>query len=332
MRTRYKIILIVIIIAVSIPGIIIFGPVPLMIATNAYSGSIISMTPDSVFEEDFGKISEVKFFVEKYPTYTTNHLSDFLGWKIINYDVEVGKNIVHLSVKKSVLHQGVKVSAGCSVNGPHNYALNILDDDVMDYLKSDSCLEKSESDIIDSLEIPNAERDSKLAAGYKLYPSVGWISPDEQKNAIEPIYVKNPNSPDELILDLDAMMQVRQILDKCDYVQKLESGEIPRINPDGSFNVIRGDLPFFNNGTHYIDSNFCNWIDSFESVTYNCFEANPMEQNWHSGPAYFYNDTHHLDAQQCEWTVFSEEYWGLPLCDPNPEHDFGKCREFQERK
>ena len=159
MKTRFKTIIIVIIVVVSIPGIIIFGPILLMIATNAYSGSVISMTPDSVFEEDFGKISEVNFFIEKYPMYTTNHLSDFLGWKIINYDAEVGKNVVHLSVKKSVLHQGVKISAGCSVNGPHNYALNILDDAVMDYLKSDSCLEKSESDIVDSLEISNTERD-----------------------------------------------------------------------------------------------------------------------------------------------------------------------------
>ena len=141
METRYKIILILVIIVVSVPGIIIFGPIPLMIASNAYSGIIISSTPDSVFEEDFLNIPEVEFFVEKYPHYTTNHSGDFLGWKIINYDADVGQNVIHLSVKKSVLHQGVKVSAGCSV-GPYNYALNILDDDVMDYLKNDICVKK----------------------------------------------------------------------------------------------------------------------------------------------------------------------------------------------
>ncbi|MGY5149543.1 MAG: cupredoxin domain-containing protein [Candidatus Nitrosopumilus sp. bin_68KS] len=141
MKTRYKITLIVGIITVSISGIIIFGSIPLMVASNAYSGLVISSTPDFVFEEDFANIPEVKFFVEKYPNYTTNHSADFLGWKIINYDADIGQNVIHLSVKKSVLHQGIKVSAGCSV-GSYNYALNILDDDVMDSLKNDVCLEK----------------------------------------------------------------------------------------------------------------------------------------------------------------------------------------------
>ncbi len=105
----------------------------------------------------------------------------------------------------------------------------------------------------------------------------------------------------EVILDTYTMHQIQSILDTCDYIQKLESGEIPWINSDESFNVIHGDLLFFNNGTHYIDNNVCKWIDSFESVTYNCFESNPMEQNWYFGPSYFENDTHRLDAQQCEW-------------------------------
>ena len=143
MKTKYKTILIVGIISVSIPGIIIFGPVSLMVVSNAYSGYVMSSTPDSVFEEDFAKISEVKFFIEKYPNYTTHHSADFLGWKIINYDADVGQNVIHMSVKKSVLHQGVKVSAGCSVGAPNSYALNILDDDVLDYLKNDTCIEKS---------------------------------------------------------------------------------------------------------------------------------------------------------------------------------------------
>ncbi|MGY5146592.1 MAG: hypothetical protein ACW9W4_01125 [Candidatus Nitrosopumilus sp. bin_7KS] len=299
MKTKTKII-IVGIIAISIPGIIIFGAIPLMIASNAYSGFIISSTSDSIFEEDFAKIPEVKFFIEKYPSYTTNHLADFLGWKIINYDANVGQNVVHLSVKKSVLHQGVKISAGCSVGGPHNYALNILDDDVMDYLKNNICLKKSEPDIIDSLKIPNIERDAKLDAGYKLYPGVGWVHPDDL-GIQNPIYMDNPNNPDELILDIDSMIQVQKILDKCDYVQKLELGEIPTQNPDGSHNAVTSSLRLYNNGTHYIDTNTCKWVDSFESVTYNCFESTPIEQNWYSGPNYFDNSTHRLDAQQCEW-------------------------------
>lgn len=146
---------------------------------------------------------------------------------------------------------------------------------------------------------------------------------------VDPQYVKNSDNSDELILDIDAMIQVQKIFDKCDYKQKLESGEIPSRNPDGSFNVITGSLPFFNNGTHYVDSNVCDWVDSFNSVTSNCFDVNPMEQNWYDGPSYFYNHTHHIDVQYCKWTLFSEDYWDLPLCDSNPEHNFGKCREFK---
>ena len=146
---------------------------------------------------------------------------------------------------------------------------------------------------------------------------------------VNPQYVKNPGNPDELILDIDAMIQVHKIFDKCDYKQKLESGEIPSRNPDDSFNVITGSLPFFNNGTHYIDSNVCTWIDSFKAVTYTCFDANPMVQNWYDGPSYFYNNTHHIDVQYCKWTLFYEGYWDLSLCDPDPEQNFGKCREFK---
>lgn len=151
----------------------------------------------------------------------------------------------------------------------------------------------------------------------------------ESQLKVDPQYIKNPDNSTELVLDTDAMIQVQKIFDKCNYKQKLESGEIPSRNPDGSFNVITGSLPLFNNGTHYIDSNVCEWVDSFDSVIHNCFKANPMEQNWYDGPSYFYNDTHHIDVQHCNWTLFSEEYWDLPLCDPNPEHDFGKCREFK---
>lgn len=142
MKTRYKIIIIVGIIAVSIPGIIIFGAVPLMIATNAYSGYIMSSTSDSVFEKDFAKIPEVKFFIEKYPNYTTSHGADFLGWKIIMYNSNSEQSGAELHVKKSVIHHGVKVSAACN-NGGYSVTFGIIGEDVMDYLKNDECLKKS---------------------------------------------------------------------------------------------------------------------------------------------------------------------------------------------
>ena len=57
-----------------------------------------------------------------------------------------------------------------------------------------------------SLAIPNTERDIKLAAGYKLYPGVGWVSPEDQFRQMEPIYRENPDTG-ESVLDLDAMIE-----------------------------------------------------------------------------------------------------------------------------
>ncbi len=103
----------------------------------------------------------------------------------------------------------------------------------------------SESKVTDSLIIPNAERDAKLAAGYKLYPGVGWVSPDEQKNAQAPIYMEDPNNPGELILDLDAMMQVQKISDYCN---RTSSG-------------LQVDQRYlqYENETHIITNDACEW-------------------------------------------------------------------------
>ena len=172
--------------------------------------------------------------------------------------------------------------------------------------------------------VENTDEQTVYSLPFGINPQDIELQPHE-----DPQYIKNLNNSTELVLDIDAMIQVQKIFDKCDYKQKLESGEIPSRNPDGRFNAITGSLPFFNNGTHYVDSNLCKWIDSFDSVEHNCSKANPMEQSWYDGPSHFYNDTHHIDIQYCKWILFSEDYWDLPLCDPNPEHDFGKCREFR---
>lgn len=61
--------------------------------------------------------------------------------------------------------------------------------------------------VVDSLTIPNAERDLKLDAGYKLYPG-GWISPEQMRDAPTPVYVDHPNDPDlPQVLDVDAMLK-----------------------------------------------------------------------------------------------------------------------------
>lgn len=111
--------------------------------------------------------------------------------------------------------------------------------------------------VTDSLLIPNETRDAKLAAGYKLYPGVGWVSPAEQ-NTMEPIYRVHPVTG-EKVLDLDAMLAVQKILKHCDYKTKLESGKIPTWNLDGSINVIHGVGLFYSNDTHSIDNTDCEW-------------------------------------------------------------------------
>ena len=129
----------------------------------------------------------------------------------------------------------------------------------------------------------------------------------ENQTLIDPIYIENPNNPGELILDIDSMIQVKRIFDKCDYAQKLRSGEIPAQNPDGSYNAIPGELRFYQNRTHYVDSNNYEWIDSLEVMTYNCFEIKPTARNWHLGPDYFTNKTHYIDSKDCQWITLSYE-------------------------
>ncbi len=77
--------------------------------------------------------------------------------------------------------------------------------------------------VTDSLTIPNETRDLKLAAGYKLYPGVGWISPAEQKT-VEPIYRDHPETGDK-VLDIDAMIkksnEVKITETSFDWIQKL---------------------------------------------------------------------------------------------------------------
>lgn len=140
MKTKYKIILVASLSALFIIGSIVIGPVIFMTGANAYAGFVISNTPDSVFEEEFAKIPEVQLFIEKYPDYFTSHYGDFLGWKIIRYTALVDDDkSINLEVKKNVLHQGVRISAGCD-DGGYSYGLDIPQEQVMDHIKGDKCL------------------------------------------------------------------------------------------------------------------------------------------------------------------------------------------------
>jgi len=82
----------------------------------------------------------------------------------------------------------------------------------------------------------------------------------ENQIPMDPIYIENPNNPGELILNLDAILQVQRILKYCEFDRKLASGEIPERNADGSFNISDAIGLLYQNGTHYIDNNTCEWI------------------------------------------------------------------------
>ena len=140
MKTKYKILLIAGIVVLIGFASIIVGPVLFMIGSNMIAGLIISSTSNETFEEDFTDISEVKFFIERYPNYTTSHYGDFLGWKIIAYTAKINDvQGIKMEVKKNVLHQGVQISAGC-FDSESSYTLNISQDQVIDFLQDDRCL------------------------------------------------------------------------------------------------------------------------------------------------------------------------------------------------
>jgi len=88
--------------------------------------------------------------------------------------------------------------------------------------------------------ISNEERDVKLAAGYKLYPGVGWVAPSEQ-NTMEPIYRYHPETG-EKVLDLDAILKIQKVLDDCG--ARFYEPDIKLV---------------FTNSTHSIDNIDCEW-------------------------------------------------------------------------
>ena len=139
MRARYKIPLIAGAVAMTGVAAITIGPVLLMIGTTTVAGIVMSVTPDEAFEEDFARIPEVGLFIEKYPDYATAHYGEFLGWKVINYYAKVGdEKSIELYVKKSVLHQEVRVSAGC-FGSEFTRTFDITHEQVLGFLQDDRC-------------------------------------------------------------------------------------------------------------------------------------------------------------------------------------------------
>ena len=144
MKTKYKIILIACISPIIIFYSIFFiGPIVFITVSNAYSGFIISNTSDKVFEEEFAKIPEVAIFIAKYSNYNTYHSEDFLGWKTIMYTTHGpdNKSVITLLVRKNMLHQGTDITVRCDADKDSGIVSDVLQDQVMDFLKNNNCLE-----------------------------------------------------------------------------------------------------------------------------------------------------------------------------------------------
>ena len=137
MRARYEIPLAAGIAVLAGFVAIIIGPVLFMIAFGAVA-NIMPEPSEEAVEEDFARIPEVVVFTEEYPDYGTAHYGDFMGWRVILYTSEINDERIIMEVRKSVLHQGVKVSAGCSGPGPSS-VLDVPHDQVVDFLQSGRC-------------------------------------------------------------------------------------------------------------------------------------------------------------------------------------------------
>ena len=83
------------------------------------------------------EIPEVGIFAAEYPGYSTSHTGDFLGWKVIMYWSD-GDPAAALHVQKNVLHQGVRISAGCDY-GTGTFAFDVPQEAVADYIRDRAC-------------------------------------------------------------------------------------------------------------------------------------------------------------------------------------------------
>ena len=130
-------------------------------------------------------------------------------------------------------------------------------------------------------------------------------------------------SGEKLIVEstyLSSDKPLQRVLDHCEYQRKFAAEEIPERNADGSYNVI--DLPglSFQNGTHYIDNNICQWqkITKFPNTDIECI---PYIDKWIGGED-IRNGTHKYDYDSCQWIrMVSFGTTAYPLPD-NLKNDF----------
>lgn len=88
----------------------LWAPITLMILSGSLSSFVTSITSDEEYVKRASQNSIVNQYIESYPNYTTSQYNEFLGWRVIHFDVKDGP---FMYVKVSNLHGGIKVSATC---------------------------------------------------------------------------------------------------------------------------------------------------------------------------------------------------------------------------
>jgi len=168
MKTRYKIIIIVI---VLIPVVLIGGQVLFLVGSIQIGGLLVNSVSNNDFEKEMMQLGEVKLFYEKYHNPAIGHSSDIIAWKEIHYDIESsnGNQSANLFVKKSMLHGGIKMQLSCIYDNEafqehhmnyemqyqkanmteyelddSEYALYLTDrDEILEHLKNKTCFNPS---------------------------------------------------------------------------------------------------------------------------------------------------------------------------------------------
>ena len=102
MEKRTKIIIIGIVCVIGATWFI-WGPITFMIVGGLLSSFITSITSDEEYLKRASQNPVVKQYIESFPNYTTSQHNEFLGWRIIYFDVKDGPSMY---VKVSNLHGG----------------------------------------------------------------------------------------------------------------------------------------------------------------------------------------------------------------------------------
>ena len=112
----------------AILAAIAIWPVLAIILVNYYAGTAEPVAPDAAFEKELAQIPEVGLFLADHPDHSANRAADFLGWKTAIYRSH-GDPAAAVEASKSLLHDGVKVSAGCGY-GARGFAPDVPQADV----------------------------------------------------------------------------------------------------------------------------------------------------------------------------------------------------------